>query len=314
MIELCQVCLSAEGRREFMARDLTFGIEGEYKYAECLACGSVQATTIPDDETLVLAYSNEYRTVQSEKIHPIKKWIRTQRDRSALGLPSLVGSLANLKTKDSLISILKQIQIGREDGILDVGCGPGYVLDRLRLCGFSNLTGIDPFMPPGYRTSEGVPVINVSLEDAPGEYDLIMFNHSLEHVKNIAEALKLARGKLKSGALCLIRIPTTSSDAWLDYGALWAQLDAPRHIVVPSRPGMKVLAERCGFVLERTIDDSTAYFQFCVSEAHRRGYDLKQSNIRNLFSRTELSEFERKAAELNLRHRGDQAAFFLRAN
>src|SRR5690606_40432851 len=42
---------------------------------------------------------------------------------------------------------LKHAGVGYDDAILDVGCGAGHLLLHLRNLGFSNLTGVDPFLP-----------------------------------------------------------------------------------------------------------------------------------------------------------------------
>ena len=157
------------------------------------------------------------------------------------------------------------------------------------------------------------------LTEVYGERDVMMFNHSLEHVADSAAGLTAVASRLVLGGLCFVRIPTTSSEAWELYGADWVRIDAPRHVFVPSRRGMARLAKRVGLVLERAIDDSTA-FQFIGSEFYRKGVPLFRESNGSLrasapeahFSRKEIRRWVRRSAELNAAGRGDQCAFLLR--
>jgi hypothetical protein len=77
--------------------------------------------------------------------------------------------------------------------------------------------------------------------------------------------------------------------------------------------GMDIAGARCGFKLEKVIDDSTSYFQFFASEAYRRGLSLDQARSGDLGSKARMREFHKKALRLNAAGEGDQAAFILRA-
>ena len=78
-----------------------------------------------------------------------------------------------------------------------------------------------------------------------------------------------------------------------------------------------MLAESCGFYVDRIIDDSVA-FQFWGSEQCQRGLNLVHpggSSITMMpgqFSRKELRAFERRAAALNRQGDGDTIAVYLR--
>jgi len=177
--------------------------------------------------------------------------------------------------------------------------------------GFEHLLGVDLFIEREFVTPNGVKVLKTTLEDVPGEFDVVLFHHSLEHVPDPATSLEAAKTKLRPGGICIVRVPTTSSEAWELYGRDWVQLDPPRHLAVPSRRGMAIMAQRSGLMLKRTVDDSTG-FQFWGSEYYKRDISLQRNGLSGpLFSKQEMAEYERRAAELNARGRGDQAAFVL---
>jgi len=148
-------------------------------------------------------------------------------------------------------------------------------------------------------------------------FDVIMFHHALEHVPDPVSTIKHASERLRPGGLCLVRIPTASSEAFETFKENWVQLDAPRHLHVPSREGMRVMAEENGMSLEDTVDDSSA-FQFWGSKQYQKDIPLRdpRSHFRNpaaeLFTPEEMEGFEKHAQALNKANRGDQAIFFMR--
>ena len=137
-----------------------------------------------------------------------------------------------------------------------------------------------------------------------------MFNHSFEHLPDPRSELRTAHRKLEPQGLCLIRIPTPSSEAWESYGTDWAQWDAPRHMTLISRRGMAMLAENCGFRLIQVIDDLKPW-SMMQSELYKRGVPLQGVQYDRHLSRAERAEFRRKTAAANRAGRGDSAAFVL---
>jgi hypothetical protein len=144
-----------------------------------------------------------------------------------------------------------------------------------------------------------------------------MLHHSLEHSPDPLQLLiELKRLSAPGGSL-VVRIPVAASEAWTQYGVNWYQIDAPRHLVVPSRKGMAILAQRAGFEVFKVKFDSDET-QFLCSEQYRRGIPLRdaRSYYRNphqrLFDHSEIAGAKARSREANRRERGDQACFYLR--
>jgi SAM-dependent methyltransferase len=256
----------------------------------------------------------------------VLQWLTAQEDRykfrvggrlvgAILSTPLLNGILRAAIGGD-VVGMLSQLALERDARIFDVGCGDGALLDRLARLGFNNLSGADPFIAAEGETPHGVPLMKRYLSEVTGEFDLIMFNHSLEHVPDPIATLKQAREKLSVGGICLARLPTTSSEAWASYGADWVQIDAPRHIVIPSRQGMALAADTVGLQVEKTFDDSTAG-QFIGSELYRRDVAMTDPRVLvkivRIFGLKQIREWEKRAERLNRQGRGDQTGFVLRA-
>jgi hypothetical protein len=129
--------------------------------------------------------------------------------------------------------------------------------------------GIDPFMLKEFRATK-LNLTRTDLDAVDGARDLIMFNHSLEHMDDPLGELRKARELLSVGGRILVRIPTVSSDAWKQFGVDWYQLDSPRHRFIPSRRGLLTLAERAGLFVESSGGDSTTA-QFWLSRLVKNG-------------------------------------------
>ncbi|ASW88259.1 methyltransferase [Mycobacterium intracellulare] len=306
-----------------------FGTREVFEYFSCAACDTLQLLNSLDREDLLRFYLPEYYSHNASDEPPYLRWLTTQQDRFAWRTGGwLVGALitaipASLRslmwTHDAsgdVLAMLRQLGFVRDSRILDVGCGSGGLLDRLARVGFNQLCGADPFIAGDRKTQEGVPLMKRYLDEVPGEFDLIMFNHSLEHVPDLVGTLKAAYGKLAADGICLVRLPTTSSDAWNIYGADWVNIDAPRHFVIPSRRGMELAADSAGLRVGKTFDDST-FFQFIGSEAYRHDIALTDPKlfwkIVRIFGLKQIWSWQKRAEALNRQGRGDWTGFVLRA-
>jgi SAM-dependent methyltransferase len=303
---------------------MMFGSREPFAYYSCRACDSLQIVDVPGPDDLRRHYPADYYAYDVPSASKPLRWLIGQQDRfelrfggrvvgrSLAALPPGVRSLLG----GSVVRMLGQLAIEPEARILDVGCGNGMLLDRLARVGFSNLSGADPFIAADHKTPFGVSIFKRYLSDVPGKFGLIMFNHSLEHVPDMIETLAAAAERLNPGGICLIRLPTTSCEAWTVYGADWVSVDAPRHTVIPSRVGMMLAADAVGLKVERTFDDSSSY-QFFASELNRRDVALAEADslaeILRYFGPKQIWDWEMRSERLNRQGRGEQTGFVLRA-
>ena len=147
-------------------------------------------------------------------------------------------------------------------------------------------------------------------------WDVIMFNHSFEHMPDPFVCLKKVHSLLKHEGTCIIRIPTASSWAWRHYRSDWVQLDAPRHFFLYTENALRLLATRTGFEVMSVRDESTA-FQFMGSEQYKMGIPLVDPKSwyggnANAFSKEEIVAYEKKAMELNKIRDGDSISVLLK--
>lgn len=79
--------------------------------------------------------------------------------------------------------------------VLDVGCGRGYLVDRLAEVS-TDVTGCDIVLYDGMAHREGVTFKQADVEALPfsdGEFDTVVCTHTLEHVRRLGVALSELR-------------------------------------------------------------------------------------------------------------------------
>lgn len=294
---------------------MMLGYRDVFRYFQCSDCGCLQIENIPADMSRYYP-GNYYSYQHSKQPNLLKRMLVRTRDNFMVTGKGAVGRALSKLSPNTRLSFLRPLALTEDACILDVGCGAGALLNRLSNMGFKQVLGIDPFNEHDIRYHNGVTIEKKTIREIGGKWDLIMFNHSFEHLPDPAETLDKVATMLKPGGHCVIRIPTVSSYAWNHYGVNWVQLDAPRHFFLHSIMSIKILAKHCDMKLTDVYYDSTP-FQFWGSEQYLKDIPLsnKQSFAENpvasIFSAQQIAEFTRRATELNESGQGDQAIFYL---
>jgi len=313
----CRICGNNEGNRRWPTREMMFGTREPFDYLECGFCGCVQIAAIPD--RIDAYYPNGYFAYQPQHRlarNRLRAFIDTRRVAYRLDGHGSIGALAERFAKPlAYLEWVRRCGTRRHHPILDVGCGAGRLLLKMRLAGFSDCTGIDPFLAGDIHYPNGVVIRRAQVADLDPEYAgcyaLIMLHHSFEHVPDPGSTLSaLARLLAPTGTL-LVRIPVADCTAWERYRGNWVQLDPPRHLHLHTRASMELLAARAGLTVREVICDSTA-FQFTGSEGYAQDVPLiQQRRCSRRMARKERRALAREVADLNASGRGDQAAFYL---
>jgi SAM-dependent methyltransferase len=315
----CRIC-GQPSNSSFNVREMMFGFRDSFSYETCSNCGSIQISNVPAPDILRKYYPEEFWSKSSIDVGvPAVKQFAY--DALGLLLDRRLRPLAQLVSRqlpNTAFSEAVRYRIARSDRVLDAGCGTGALICAFAKLGLRNPMGVDPFVENDIIYSNGARVVRSYLETLQeGLFDVIMFHHALEHVPDPVSTLKHASERLRPNGLCIVRIPTVSSEAFQTFRENWVQLDAPRHLHVPSREGMRIMAEKNDMILEDTVDDSSS-FQFWASRQYQQDIPLRdpRSHFRNpaagLFTAAEMDAFETQAQGLNKANRGDQAIFFLR--
>lgn len=313
---ICKICGNEKNNKVLRVREMYFGTREEFDYLECENCGCLQLVNPPDDYSKY--YPKEYFTFQQKVEGRIKSFLNGFRDTAAMGKNNFIGNiLLKIFGEPAYITRMKIARVTFDDKILDVGCGKGILLFKMKQSGFYNVQGLDPFIDETITYKNGLKILKKSLDDVEGKFDLIMFNHSFEHMREPAEIMKNVNRLLNEDKYLLIRIPVADSYAFQHYRNNWCSLDAPRHLFLYTKKSMDILAGNSGFNIEKINYDSRSW-QFWGSEQYSHNISLLDEKSfylypkNSIFSKKNINKFEEETRRLNKIGEGDQAEFYLR--
>jgi len=295
---------------------MMFGTGKSYRYGFCAECISLHLLDIPQNPEE--SYSGGYYVHGSDSFSPgspVRDWLHMKRMHGVTRNNDLIGRVISWCIPDPFVSSLRKLNLKSTERILDVGCGNGKLVRALAHAGFSSVSGIDPFLPSHMQQSNGSTFRKTLLRDVEGQYDVVMFHHSFEHVADLHGEIAHASRVLGRNGRCIINMPNLDSYAWYTYGTSWVQIDAPRHIHVLSKRSVEQLVEQTDLRITGIEYNSTA-FQFWASEQYDRGIPLLSSASRlsgkmPVAFQPGIRHLERKAKKLNAENKGDQFAVYL---
>jgi SAM-dependent methyltransferase len=204
----CALCHRVE-TRDFLAQPR--GPALAYPLVECTHCHLVFQRDRPDERALELAYREAYGAPQRRFGEPVEAVVRLARS-------------ARVRLAARLLP-----PGGR---VLDVGCGRGVFLARMRERGFA-VRGTELSQATARNADPSIPIDVGDLAPgryAPGSFDLISIWHVLEHLREPDTTLRAAREALVPGGHLLLAVPNLDSWQARFGGESWFHLDLPRHL------------------------------------------------------------------------------------
>lgn len=149
-------------------------------------------------------------------------------------------SLAGTK---EIIDFLAAIKPGK---ILDIGCGPGWILSVLG--NEWEKYGIEISRFASKHAEQFGQIHNGTLEDYNGGgFDVVIMNHVIEHISNPVVAIMKIHALLKKGGTFIIGTPDFDSGAARRYGNRFRLLHDPTHISLFSLDSMHRFLRDHGF-------------------------------------------------------------------
>jgi 2-polyprenyl-3-methyl-5-hydroxy-6-metoxy-1,4-benzoquinol methylase len=317
---VCIICDNIENNQIHIFNELQLGTHEAFEYQCCNNCGSMQLLNVPNDIGKYYPnneyYSFNFKIDITQQIKGIKK-IKTE--YYLFNKHRFFGFLITIGYKwQPVFKWIKNCKTKYEDSVLDVGTGNGGTLSELHNIGYKNLTGIDPFINEEIYQGN-LRILRKSIFDLQQKYHTIMMHHSLEHTTNPLAVIIKAKELLEDNGTLLIRIPIMGNYSWKKYKQFWCGLDAPRHIFIPTKEAVKILAEKAGLQIVKFEYDSPDFVSILwMSEQFKNGIALNDNNSffvnphNSIFSKIEIKKFRKILKDEASHDNGDTAAIYLK--
>jgi 2-polyprenyl-3-methyl-5-hydroxy-6-metoxy-1,4-benzoquinol methylase len=243
-MERTECILCVESRTVALYDDLSdvhYGGEGSFSVRRCVQCELTWLSPRPDSERMKDYYGVSYVPYED----------RTNRARTAL---------APLRTLLSFPYQMRYGQLGQTSTpprpgarMLDVGCGPGQLLEAMRKIGWE-VWGIEMDAAAASKAARRAgddervfvgPIGNAKYPQ--GKFDLITASHVLEHLHDPLMTLKQMHRWLRPGGYLQIWVPNIVSIESKVFGRHWSGLDTPRHLYHFSPATISRMLDRAAF-------------------------------------------------------------------
>jgi len=161
-------------------------------------------------------------------------------------------------------AMMKEILNYKNEGaILDIGCAVGYLLDEAKRGGFGETCGIELNLEAaGVSRGKAHAVYTGPLEDlgiAPERFDVIVFNHVLEHIPDMRKFLSNVGRVLKKDGIVYCGMPNYDSlmQKWLK--EKWYGWGMPDHVWHFTPSTFRAVMETGGFAPKKMVKNAMHY-------------------------------------------------------
>lgn len=225
-----------------------------FPIAACSNCGMGRTLGLANEASVQSFYPPDYQC-HREIAQGRELWLQ----RASWTMASVIGSLTYLRWSSPSSADFGVGGTGEGGSALDVGCGTGNLLSRLREVGWT-ASGIEPSRPAARIAKQrGFAIQEATIEEAvvrEGEFDLVILHHSLEHTTSPDLAIaKCVRGLRERGIIAVIA-PNFDSPGRRFFGEAWPPLEVPRHLYHFNEVALRSMLRRNGVAVEAVSFDN----------------------------------------------------------
>lgn len=183
-------------------------------------------------------------------------------------------------------AIVVEHMLGRKGSVLDIGCGPGFLLREFRERGWE-VQGTE-FSEQSAAPARNVLGLSVSVGDVrdlkfeTARFDAVVMWHVLEHTSEPEQTLAEVARLLRPGGIFLCAVPNFGSWEARLARDKWFHLDVPRHLSHLSAGTLRTLLAARGLAVERTSFISPEYDCFSFTQSSLNLFGLRHNLLYNL--------------------------------
>lgn len=234
MKEICQACGSEDVKN--CGYPILQNEDSKYSVIECNKCKLMWASPMPTDNDLTLHYNAYYQRRFKRILKASLKFLR---------------DIITLKTLREYFFLKHATKYTNVRRFLDYGCGEGEMLELGNKLGW-DCTGTeyskelaDKFESLGLNVVIATDFESSSLEQ--NSFDLILFKHLIEHIKDIPTFLNQTKKYLSKGGIVAVKTPSNTTLRAKTKTAKWHFVNPPEHQWSFNTVNFKLLMEKNGF-------------------------------------------------------------------
>ena len=249
-------------------QDRQFGVRGEWRLLACHACGLAWLDPQPDAAEIPGLYSQYF----THSPRPPKALFRTplvERSATALllgydGVPIPASDRWKARilrwigpVRDHMLANAMWLPGARRGRLLDVGCGHGEFLARMRDLGWEGM-GVEPD-PAAVRVAQdhyNVETLCGTVQEVelPSDhFDAVTLSHVIEHLPDPVATLRECARVLKPDGILVATTPNLRSLGRFCLGADWYAWHIPRHMLMFGPRSIRPLAEQAGLTVVKVV-------------------------------------------------------------
>jgi len=252
------LCGSKDSTFLFDARDLLHGIRGTFSYVRCSECGLVYMNPQVVPEDVGKLYPPDYAPHSTTAKGSAARSLYNHLTRIPV-IAQFIRWLTNVKITNDIYS-----QLDQNSRILDIGCGAGAFLNRVKIEKGCKVHGIDisEAAVKSAKDSFGLNIFKGTITEAPfedGSFDVITAWWYLEHIPDPNTTAARISSLLRPNGHCIIGVPNFNSFNAKFFKDRWYHLDCPRHLCIWTPSAMKRLLEQHGLTVTKIIYDKTPW-------------------------------------------------------
>jgi len=179
-----------------------------------------------------------------------------------------------------------ETMLQRKGSILDIGCGPGFLLREFRDRGWQ-VQGTEFSLESAAHARDTlqlpISVGDVSdLKFQDSSFDAVVMWHVLEHMIDPQGTVAQVARLLRPGGVLLCAVPNFGSAEARCARDKWFHLDVPRHLNHFTVPALRALLATRGFTVERPSYFSLEYDYFSFTQSVLNRLGLRHNLLYNL--------------------------------
>lgn len=231
----CFICKNNDHEPFLSARDTLKVTDQVFSMVRCKKCGLIFLNPAPDPKEMEVFCPDGYRARRGDRVEGYYK-----------------DMMINLELR-----IFRRL-MGKGGRLLDVGSGTGEVLYNAVKMGF-DCYGVEISEEAAEYSVKNFGLKNVINSDflstsfPEGFFDIILFNHVLEHLYNPIENLEEAQRVLKEEGILVVQVPNIDSYQFRTFRDKWFGLSVPHHLYHFNPETVTLAIENAGFHVFKII-------------------------------------------------------------